>query len=75
MYVETIAAFHLFIFQNIFFVANVLTVFSLVFSLMTLYFDNMKFATLIWEDSEYRLVSQAFCFRFVFYFFSICYVT
>lgn len=36
-------------------VANLLNIFSL-FSLMTLHFDQTKFTTLIWEDSEYRLV-------------------
>lgn len=46
-------------------VANLLIVFSL-FSLMTLHFDNMKFTTLIWEDSEYRFVFVAlFVFNFM----------
>lgn len=42
-------------------VPNLLTVLSL-FSLMTLPFDNAKFTTLVWEDSEYRLVFSFFFF-------------
>lgn len=36
-------------------VTNSLVIFSL-FSSMTLHFDNAKFTTLIWEDSEYHFV-------------------
>ena len=36
-------------------VGNLFTIFSL-FPLMTLHFDNTKFTTLIWEESEYHLV-------------------
>ena len=42
--------------------------FSLLFSLMTPHFDNTKFTTLIWKESEYCFISQPFCFVFVFCF-------